>query len=79
MHQSIIESHLHSDVNVVLPITEIKESMDQEWPLNDESSQQQVQADSSEAITSKESHQEAETDEDHDMDILEHCEKDSSG
>ena len=63
------------DMLVSLRVNLVETSRHDGTPLSYKSSDEKVVADCTIAIFLQESHQESETDIDHDMNILEHCEK----
>lgn len=50
----------------------MEEAVDEDGPLQEHGGQHEVDADRAEAVPLQEGHQEAEADEDHDVDVLEH-------
>ena len=56
-------------------VVHVEETAEQHVPLEHESSDDHVEADSGEPVTSEERHEEPETDEDHHVHVLKHCEK----
>lgn len=63
------------DMLVSLRVNLVETSSHDSTPLSYKSSDEKVVADCTITILFQEGHQESETDIDHDMDILEHCEK----
>lgn len=63
------------DMLVSLRVNLVETSRHDGTPLSYKSSDEEVVADRTIAILLQEGHQESETDIDHDMNILEHCEK----
>lgn len=62
------------DMLVSFPINLVEGSRDDGTPLSHECGDKEVVANSTVAILLQEGHQEAKTNIDHDMNILEHCE-----
>ena len=52
---------------------EVEEAAHQRRPLNDERTDQEVEADTGETVAFEERHQIAEPDEHHDVNVLKHC------
>lgn len=63
---------LHSDVDLP-PMHAVEEALHQRGPLQGEGRDQKVEPHAAEAISLQEGHEEAETDEDHHVHILETC------
>ena len=63
------------DVNVYFSVVHVEETAKQHVPLKHESSDDHVEADSGESVAPEERHEESETDEDHHVHVLKHCEK----
>lgn len=63
---------LHPDVDLASMQT-VEEALHERGPLQGEGGDQEVEAHAAEAIALQEGHEEAETDEDHHVNILETC------
>lgn len=70
-----IRLYAEFDMFVSLRVNLVETSRHDGTPLSHESGDEEVVADCTEAIFLQEGHQEAKADIDHDMNILEHCEK----
>ena len=67
----VLYVRFHTDFN--LPVMEMQESAHESRPLNYERAHQQSNAQTREHVASHVRHQEAETDEHHHVNVLEHC------
>ena len=61
------------DVDLDHVVVEVEEAAHQRRPLNDERTDQEVEADTGETVAFEERHQIAEPDEHHDVNVLKHC------
>ena len=64
--------HLLEDVDLDLAVRQVPEALGEQTPLQAEGGQQQVSSHAAEAVPLQEGHEEAEADEYHHVDILEH-------
>ena len=70
--------YLRLNINKYLVVMEMKKAAHKRRPLNDKSANEEVEANGGKAIALQKGHQEAETDEHHNVHILEHCNKNTN-
>lgn len=69
-----INAHSRVDIDNDFVVVQMEEAIDEERPLQARRGHQEVDPDGGKSILLQESHQESETDENHDVYILEHWE-----